>query len=320
MELNKNSKIPPSNRPEECKPKWDRHWRKKLTKTIHDVEESESRFLEFADIKDLPPIFMELLSEQETPKIRFRGAKVYVRGNETPVHIDTIRCLASDILTSSFGTNNNLHTASSNFFIVVNKFSCGTLTKKIPDALFVSENGIDPKVSLEVSFSHENTNELYLESVHALTEYTTIEYSFAVKVYQSAANNDFHALFFAMKRAPGNPPADPEGLPAEVEKIYYPSDEEEEGGIQEGFDCVHVEDEEGKMRRQFPVNDVEAQKAGYGVEVFFTREIDEDNFHRTIAVRVAPREKITILARSIYAIRNSYRYWWRMRHEGHAAG
>ena len=294
----------------------DKHWRKKLTCILRDLEKCESRILEFANIKDLPPIFMELLSEQEASKIRFRNGKVYVRNNETPLHRTAIMCLAINIMDSSFGMSRDLNYAMMNYLIVVNKFSCGTLTKNIPDALFEYDDETDPKVSFEVSFAQEDLNELYLESVHSLTEYTTIEYFFGLKIYQSNLNNDFRALFFVMKRAQGNRLPDPDGRPAEVERIYYPTDDEEDGGIQGAYHCVCVLNDKGNERHEFPFDDLEAQRIGYGVEVFFSREINERNYYRNVVVPIdSARDRFTLKAREIRSIRESYRHWWRRKFE-----
>ena len=272
-------------------------------KLFNSVEHSERRFLEFADLEDVPVKFLKSISEKESEKIRIWGSKIYVRGNESAVHRDGVSILKVEILRSSFAIRRNLLGAEKISVIVVNQFSCGTLVKKIPDALFESDPNEGPKASLEFAFSNESTNRLYLESVHVLTQYTTIEYAFGVKIHSNSRRIDFDALFFAMRRAPGNLHAALEDLPTELEQIYENSQEEEEPLIH--FPCVAGITEED----EYPVDYVESQMDKYGVEFFFTKNINEANYNY---------ENVTIPAFAIAGVRQYYRRWWQSRFDSQA--
>ena len=206
------------------------------------------------------------------------GSKIYVRANESNVHRRSVELLNNDIERSTFCRNKGYFLCGRNHFTVVNKFSCGTLSKKIPDSLWGSVDGDEdiPRISLEVAFTHENLIQLYLESVHTLTEYTTMEYAFAIKIHPSRLDMNFRALFFGMRRTPENPPSDPKGLVAEVDQIY----QEEKTVV--GFDCVQ------EATDVFPVDDVNAQKNDFGVEVFYTRNITEENYAEDFVVPISP--------------------------------
>ena len=126
----------------------------------------------FARIHDVPSEFLELHSEREASKVRIHGADIYVRNNESPVHKVAVSGIMTDIDNSTYPSRSGYVLSPNGSIILVNKFLCGMLVKKIPDALFQS----------------------LMESVHLLTEYSTIEYSIAVKIFQHSDNNRFHAL------------------------------------------------------------------------------------------------------------------------------
>jgi hypothetical protein len=288
------------------------NWKKKLTKLIDTVDKSESRFLELADLEDVPADFMELLTDSEASKIRLRGTKIYVRANESSVHQDGVREISADISRSSFGRSKKIVSAIENNLILVKIFKCGALTKKIPDGLFRRLGDQDPYVSLEVAFSNENINELYFESVHALSKYTTIEYAFGLKIYSNSVNNHFDATLFAMRRAAENPPASSKDLPLEAEKAY------EDSGKQTlaHYDCASNLDED----EEFPTEYVESQVDEFGVEVFFTRQINEQNYNNDIVIPFGPSQNVTFSAFTISMIRESYQEWWQRRYGPAAPG
>jgi hypothetical protein len=282
------------------------NWKKKLAKLVNTVDQSESRFLELGDLEYVPADFMELLTEREAARIRLRGTKIFVRGNESTVHQEAVRQLSTDITRSSFGRSKRLSATEEKSFIVVNLFECGALTKKIPDALLHKFVNPDPYVALEVAFSNETIDELYFESVHALTEYTTMEYAFGIKIHSSADNDHFGATLFAMRRAQGNPAASSKDLPLEAKEKYKRGEKK----TVPHYDCA-LGMEKGE---EFPKEYVELQMYIYGVEVFFTHQINEDNFYNDIVVPIEPSENVTFSALTISITRESYQYWWQQRY------
>jgi hypothetical protein len=283
----------------------DVNWFKKLENAIETVDGFGIGIVEVEDLEKFPPHFMELIPEWAASKIRIYDSKIYVRANESVVHRRCVAKLENDIDQSSYCRNKNYIFCEKNSLILVNKFNCGTLVKKIPDALLgLAENGDTPKICLEVAFTHQSSLQLYLQSIHTLTEYTTLEYSFAIKVHCSRSNNHFFATFFGMKRTESNPPADPKELPSLIGQIY------QEQGIVPRFHCNQ------QVFDDFPIDDPEKQIQKYGVEVFFTRQIWEANFSQDFVIDFEPPAigNITIHGSSIAHVREYYQIWWRRRY------
>ena len=278
-------------------------WLLELRRKMEIVDEMDSGVEFFARIHEVPCNFLELLSEKEASKVRIYDASIYVRNNEGPVHKSAANSISTDTGNSTYPSERGYVLSPSGSLILVNKFLCGMLVKKIPDALF-STQGLDAveKISLEVAFSNENLFQLLMESVHVLTEYSTIEYAIAVKIFQHSDNNRFHALLFAMKRAPRNPVPEPNQGPCQVKLAY------EKNGIQPDYDC------EENFRGEFPFDNVEEQKSRFGVEIFFQHQIDEENFNQDILIPINRVENILIHSYSIAYIRRNYKNWWGRRY------
>lgn len=278
-------------------------WLLELRRKMETVDEMDCGMEFFAQIHEVPANFLELLSEKEASKIRIHGAGIYVRNNEGPVHKSAVNSISTDIGTSTSPSGRSYVLSPSGSLILVNKFLCGMLVKKIPDALFSTED-VDAveKISLEVAFSNENLFQLLMESVHVLTEYSTIEYSIAVKIFKHSDNNRFDALLFAMKRAPQNPAPQSNQGPCQVKLAY------EKNGIQPNYDCQE------NFQGEFPFDNVAEQRRRFGVEIFFQHFIDEGNFNQDIIIPINRIENILIHSDSIAFIRRNYQIWWERKH------
>jgi hypothetical protein len=104
-------------------------------------------------------------------------------------------------------------------------------------------------------------HELYWESVHSLTEFTSIEIAIRVKIYYHEENDRFDAFIYAMRRIGDNTPAYPE----EEAQIVLQKFRSE--GIVENYHCVS---NAGKIS----ASDFR-QQSRLGVEIFFKHRINE---------------------------------------------
>jgi hypothetical protein len=287
-------------------------WLRDLKEKMESVEKNTTGPIKVAKIHELPSNFFQFLSENEGKKIRVYGSDIFVVGNESNVHRSAVQYIGGDIGGSKYCQNRNLTHFDKPHFVVVNKFRCGCLVKKIPDGLFGNYNSGTPIVSFEIAFRHEDIDLLYWESVHSLTEFTTIELSIVMITFVHVENDRFDALFFAMRRTAANPPGsrlNPLGKPFEAKQRF------ETIGPVEGYYCTKEREDvpEDFPPERFPAGNLQEQQR-LGVEVFFERIINEENYEQdfTIPMR-SSADNILIRGHSMALVRANYKAWWQRR-------
>ena len=86
---------------------------------------------------------MESLTEEEAERIRIYDSVVYVRSTAIGMHRFSTSGIGTDILASPYSINRGHSSQGPNTFILVNKYDCGTLFKKIESPCNIDEQFID---------------------------------------------------------------------------------------------------------------------------------------------------------------------------------
>ncbi|CAF1010519.1 unnamed protein product [Brachionus calyciflorus] len=101
---------------------------------------------------------------------------------------------------------------------VFNRYACGSVHHKIPD--FSIRKICDPQnfiIAGEVVFRHENEEQLLLESVHYLTEYTSVKYVVVIQLPRDNTS-DFNMKIILFERQVDFDPEKKEILVSSLEK------------------------------------------------------------------------------------------------------
>ncbi len=190
--------------------------------------------------------------------------------------------------------------------IIFNKFSCGNVQMKIPDAALSfwdnQAKRLDPIAVVEVVFGHESFEEMILELASYLTEFGSSRYSLGFQFLRNSI--DFKILFFVLKRR--------REIDLEKQKVlenFY-----KENGNKKFPDekCIKIQKSKVELTQPFLDN--------LDCEIIFLKEFNENNytedffFSLDIPINQNSDEtesvEFCITSHNLVVIRERYREWF----------
>lgn len=280
--------------------------KERLERIIAEMEENPSdASVYFADIDDVPEEFFESLDSDIYSRLLFHFGVITVTGSPSKPH-EEAQIVLSDSFLSALSSVFGDCSASGSVINIVNCYACGKITAKSADVLVTRNRDAMPLLAGEVGFTNESLEDLFLETIHFLTEYTTPWYSIGMKIRPSGP---FLAYLFVLGRLDSNAP--------ESENLYDDTISTFKKKIlQRGKKTCKEKMKIPKyLLEKFPQSREEINEILNlcGVQIVFLREITEENILEDIFISLPhyncnvmiPRERIAEIFRRYNQFRNS---------------